>query len=96
MSRLKQINGQPFRNRDTIANQFESECRPILCQSHSTVPTTALRQALHDFVIMPTERMLTQNDNKLLMEPFSLAEVLQAIASLSRHKAAGTDGLSND
>ena len=45
---------------------------------------------------MPTERMLTQNDNELLMEPFSLAEVLQAIASLSRHKAAGEDGLSND
>ena len=45
---------------------------------------------------MPTERMLTQNDNELLMEPFSLAEVLQAIASLSRHKAAGADGLSND
>ena len=45
---------------------------------------------------MPTERMLTQNDNELLMDPFLLAEVLQATALLSRHKAAGEDGLSND
>ena len=30
------------------------------------------------------------------MEPFSLAEVLQATASLSRHKVAGADGLNND
>ena len=29
------------------------------------------------------------------MEPFSLAEVLQVTASLSRHKAAGADGLNN-
>ena len=45
---------------------------------------------------MPTERMLTQNDNELLMDPFLLAEVLQSTALLSRHKAAGADGLNND
>ena len=45
---------------------------------------------------MPTERMLTPNDNELLMEHFSLAEVLQATTSLSRHKTAGADGLNND
>ena len=38
--------------------------------------------------------MLTQNDHELLMEPSSLAEVLSATTSLSRHKAAGADGLS--
>ena len=45
---------------------------------------------------MPTERMLTQNDNELLMEPFSLAEVLEATTSLFRHISAGADGLNND
>ena len=64
ISILKLINGQAFRNWDTLANQFASEWRPILCQSHRTVPSTAMRQALHDFVTMPTERMPTQNDNE--------------------------------
>ena len=32
----------------------------------------------------------------LCAKPFSLAEVFQATASLSRHKAAGADGLNND
>ena len=40
--------------------------------------------------------MLTQNDNELLMEPFLFAEVVQATGSLSQHKAADADGLSND
>ena len=70
---------------DAIANQFASEWRSILCQIHSTVLATALQKALHDFVTMPTERMLTQNDNQLLMEPFSLAEVLQVTTSFPRH-----------
>ena len=77
ISILKLINGQAFRNWDTIDNQFAFEWRPILCQSHRTVPSTAMRQALYDFVTIPTERMLTQNENELFMEPFSLAEVLQ-------------------
>ena len=45
---------------------------------------------------MPTERIFTQNDNELFMEPFLLAEVLQAITSLFRHKAAGENGLNNE
>ena len=76
------LDRQPFRNGDTLAANSLSNVQH--------------RPTLHDFVTMPTERMLTQNDNELFMDPFSLAEVLPVTTSLSRHKAAGANELNND
>lgn len=74
-------NEQSFRYGDPTINHVASKWRLILGQIHSTVPATALREALHDFVTMPPER--TQNDNELLMKHFLVAEVHPATTSLS-------------
>ena len=47
-------NEQSFRYGDPTINHVASKWRLILGQIHSTVPATALRQTLHDFVTIPT------------------------------------------
>lgn len=80
----------------TTADKFASEWSPLLSSIHRQVPLEELPAAFKAFVKIPEERFLTANDNQDLLADFTESEVLEAVAALSRQKAAGPDGLNND
>ena len=55
-----------------------------------------LPSAIRRFVRVPSALKLSGDDNMAIFSCVTEAEVLTAVTSLSRHKAAGPDGLNND
>ena len=80
----------------SIADKFASEWSPVLGVIHRKQPLDGLNAAIQQFVHIPTERVISNAANAALLAEFSEAEVLTAIAGLSRRKSAGPDGLNND
>jgi hypothetical protein len=93
---IQQINGSPFTRAMSISNCFASEWRTIFGAIHNALAGDELEREFDDFVSIPPERRLSDAQNADLIQPITSEEVIQAIAALSRHKAAGGDGLNND
>ncbi|KAE8983964.1 hypothetical protein PR001_g23309 [Phytophthora rubi] len=79
-----------------IEERMASEWSHVLSQSHATTSSSNYENEFNKFVRIPTEQQLTQNDAHRLVAPISEGETLDAIASLKRHKTAGTTGLNHD
>ncbi|KAE9273288.1 hypothetical protein PR003_g29950, partial [Phytophthora rubi] len=79
-----------------IASKFGSEWKPVLGTAHNAFHGMALEVEFDKFVTIPNERRLTPADNRHLMQEITQEEVILAIRSLNRHRAAGPDGLNND
>ncbi|KAE9299141.1 hypothetical protein PF008_g23329 [Phytophthora fragariae] len=96
ISAIKQMHGEKFRREMNIASKFGSEWKPVLGTAHNAFHGMALEVEFDKFVTIPNERRLTPADNRHLMQEITQEEVILAIRSLNRHKAAGPDGLNND
>ncbi|KAE9016290.1 hypothetical protein PR003_g4032 [Phytophthora rubi] len=92
ITEIRNVNGKPFTREMTTADRFGSEWEPILGHDHSTVKSADLEAELDKFVRIPDDRRVTQQQNAGLMSEITTDDVVQAIAALNRHKAAGPDG----
>ena len=79
----------------SIADKFASEWSPVLGVNYLKQPLHGLNAAIQQFIHIPIERVISKAVNAALLAEFSEAEVLTAIAGLSRRKYAGPDGLNN-
>jgi exonuclease III len=93
---IRCINGAPFSREMTIATKFSSKWKPILGVVHSTVADEHLESKFDEFVTIPPARRISDQQNLDLMREITEDEVIQAVVSLKRHKAAGEDELNND
>ncbi|OWZ18662.1 hypothetical protein PHMEG_0007213 [Phytophthora megakarya] len=87
--------GMTFKEDDTIPVRFAKVREPIMRrQTQSGQPRSNAnsgRVVRHG----PVERKVSKQDNYRLMVPISEDDLLEAVAELQRHKAAGVDGLNN-
>jgi hypothetical protein len=79
-----------------MATKFSTEWLPILGEVHSSIADTELERELDAFVTIPEDRQLKAEHNTAMLHEITPQEVIRAVASLNRHKAAGPDGLNND
>lgn len=93
---IQQQHGPAFTRNMSIADKFASEWSSVLGIIHRKQPLQGLNAAVKQFVHIPTKRVILKADNAALLVEISEAEVLIAIAGLSRRKSAGPDGLNND
>jgi len=89
---LHHIHGQGFQRNMNMATKFSTEWLPILGEVHSSIADTELEREFDAFVTI----QLKAEHNTALLHEITPQEVIRAVASLNRHKAAGPDGLNND
>jgi len=95
IAEIQQLHGAPFTRDMTTSDCFASEWKPIFGIIHNALAGAELENEFDKFVHIPLARRLSSEQNSCLMQPIK-TEVIQAIVALSRHKAAGGDGLNND
>ena len=93
---ISQRHGPAFKRNMTIADELASEWPTVLGVVHRSEPLDGLAETIERFATIPSERVLPSEDNTGLLDEITDADVLSAIAGLSRQKSAGPDGLNND